>query len=229
MGIWAEIKHAINDTLGTTSFTPLNKIVTAAETAIKNYVSAAATQLESDVETHVTNQATAIKNLVTSETTGVETHVTSQATGVKNHVTTAFEDNVTFVASNADVYAVFPDELMYNSALITSDVCTITLPHNGSFTLKYRFGHKSNTGDTTKYVTFNIVKNGTATVFTTSTGTIISSAADAVVTLSGKKGDVFKLSVVSTTNTSGTGNAYLYLYSILATPLYGKSMTITAL
>lgn len=76
MGIWSGIKHALNSTLGTSSFKPLNKIVTDAETAIKNLVTSETT----GVETHVTNKTSALE-------TNLKSHVTSQSTSVKTALT----------------------------------------------------------------------------------------------------------------------------------------------
>lgn len=84
MGIWAEIKHALNSTLGTSSFKPLNTLIT-------DHVTSKTTTITDHVTSKVSASETNVKNHVTSETTGVETHVTTKVsaseTNVKNHVT----------------------------------------------------------------------------------------------------------------------------------------------
>lgn len=135
-------------------------------------------------------------------------------------------DSMSLVASDTNVYALFPDEIMYNAAIPTSDICTITLPHAGSIKLKYNFSRNTNyTSSESNKATFTITKNGTQTVFSTYTYSMTTE--DAYVTLYGEKGDVFKLSVAE--GKSGMNSMFLYLYSILATVTPAKTVTITAL
>lgn len=134
------------------------------------------------------------------------------------------EDNMCLVASDTNVYAVFPDSVTYNSGITTrNSLCTFTLPHSGSFALKYSLGRSSSTTTEEYYVEFKITRNGT-TVFSTKTGSMIDGNDIRKVTLSGTKGDVFKLSIVEP---QGKSFAWLYLYGIYATPLPAKSLTIT--
>lgn len=142
------------------------------------------------------------------------------------------EDNICLVASE-NVYAVFPDSIMYNTILTKSDICSITLPHGGSMNLKCRVGSRTtliSSGESSGWVYLDIHKNGQ--LYTSISGQYeISSASDKVVTLAGQKGDVFKLSVRTV---DGSRNipldwARIYLYELLATPLPSTAVTITVL
>ena len=47
MGIWAAIKYALNSTLGTTSFSPIDEIIKDGNTALANRVSTTDSHVQS--------------------------------------------------------------------------------------------------------------------------------------------------------------------------------------
>lgn len=101
MGIWAEIKYALNSTLGTSSFKPLNTLITDFITSktttitdhvtnerktITDHVTAKVSDCETNVKKAVSSSETSIQQLITSETSDVELHVTSQTNTVKSRL-----------------------------------------------------------------------------------------------------------------------------------------------
>ena len=49
MGMWAEIKHALNSTLGTSSFKPLNEIISSSVTTLNDKISSGVTSLSNSI------------------------------------------------------------------------------------------------------------------------------------------------------------------------------------
>ena len=153
-----------------------------------------------------------------------------QLTTIETNIKETIEDYMSLVASDTNVYSVFPDDLMYNSNLSTSDVCTITLPHSGSVKLRFRFGTSYTLGANDMAYLY-IYKNGVQ-YFSYHSSLIIGSCPDEAVTLKGQRGDVFKISVQRTYKgaiENGSEDIWLYLYNLLATPIPSKAVTITAI
>lgn len=207
MGIWSGIKYALNNTLGTSSFKPLNKIITDAETAIKSLVTTETT----GVETHVTSQATSVK-----------TAITTSETNIKNHVTSAIKDNVSLVASDEKYYQ-FSQALQTwygNGTTAETTLVTLTMPCSGSANLQYRVGSSYSGTTVSMYIYINgaLYKKITEDNFSNS---VVSKEL-----LSFSKGDTISIRV----SHSSSGRIYAYLQSINATPLCVSTPTnITAI
>ena len=254
MGVWAEIKHALNSTLGTSSFKPLNTLITdyittkASEltthittqaTGVKTAIGTTETNVKSHittettgVETHVTSQATTIKNLITSETTGVETHVTSKT----NEIINQYYNGKSLTASD-EVFYIFSDALSSymtekGHVNINVDLCEFVMPLSGSVNLLYEIGLSVNAypGNNAK-AGITITKNGSNYVSDTS-GYIIGGSSNParILRLDGQRGDVFKIQ--GNYNNASTGNdyrAYMYLHSLNATVNEGGTINLQTL
>lgn len=204
MGVWAEIKHALNNTLGTTSFKPLNTIVT--------------------------EQATAIKNLVTSETTGVETHVTNKTNEVLNQL----YNSKSLLASDEVFYTfpdALSGYYRYTDASYNIALCNFTMPLSGSVNLSYEIGlATSATNGTTIKIVIN--KNGSEYFSYASSYRFGESANPArTLRLDGVRGDVFEIRAIYT-HKLGTGSkytSYLSLYSLNATVKDSETINLQTL
>ena len=246
MGIWAEIKHALNSTLGTTSFKPLNTLITdhittkigATETNVKSAIGTT----ETNIKTHTTSEATAIKNLVTSETTGVESHVTTKTNETKTHVTTQVENskqailnqlyNSKSLMASEEVYCEFPDALStykkvtdasYNTAL-----CSFTMTLSGAVDLLYGIGLGASRTDGTK-IEIVVNKNGSQ-YFTYSTGSKYAGSVETT-RLECVRGDAFEIRAIYT-HKLGTGNTMtsnLRLHSLNATIVDSETINLQTL
>lgn len=53
MGVWAEIKYALNSTLGTNTFKSLDKIISTSEASIKNAVSTSEASIKNEFDNHI--------------------------------------------------------------------------------------------------------------------------------------------------------------------------------
>ena len=63
MGMWAEIKHALNSTLGTSSFKPLNEIISSGVTTLNDKISSSVTTLNDKISSGVTSLSNSIAEL----------------------------------------------------------------------------------------------------------------------------------------------------------------------
>lgn len=246
MGIWAEIKHALNSTLGTSSFKPLNTLITdfvttkASEltthiTTQATGVKTAVSTTETNIKTHTTSEATTIKNLVTTETTGVETHVTTKTNETKTHVTTQVENSKqailnqlynskTLLASD-EVFYTFPDtfaKYYYGTpsySTYTSDFLQFTMPLSGSVNFLYKVGLDASGKSGQDYVVFSVLKNNEVChTFDTSYAWSSSSLSSQTVRLDGVRGDVFKISIkLVNTRSDYEYRPIIGLYSLNAT------------
>lgn len=68
MGIWAEIKHALNSTLGTANFKSLNTLitdhVTSETTGVESHVTTKVSACETNVKSHVTSVAKMLNSTI---------------------------------------------------------------------------------------------------------------------------------------------------------------------
>ena len=173
------------------------------------------------------NMSKSLDEQLTTSTNTLNTKMGTVETNVKNHIKNTVEDNMSLVESDTNVYAVFPNDLMYNSGVNSSNICSITLPHKGSIRLRFLLGSSYQLGNS-NYVKFNISKNGTSYA-EYSSQTRVGNESERYAILEGNKGDVFTLSVSATSPYDTQNIIWLDLYDIRAIPLPSKAVTITAL
>lgn len=131
------------------------------------------------------------------------------------------------IVASDEVYQDFPPSLSSLTGITSKtekDVFSFTMPLDGSVNLAYRIGFQSKNLDYIAYL--KVYKNGVLLSTINHPGQIISDAEDRTLFIEGNKGDVFK---ISTHSGSTSCNIWLYLYSLNATVIEGKTMNIQSL
>ena len=82
MGIWSGIKHALNDTLGTSSFQPLNQIVKSVETTLTAKINTN----ETNIKSHVSTSGSTTVARISSSESAIKTAISNSESSLHSHI-----------------------------------------------------------------------------------------------------------------------------------------------
>lgn len=126
MAIWAEIKRALNSTLGTASFKSLDTLITGAITTAQNSITTAITNAQNNVNTNSNNIKTLTATNNTANATGILSQklsyiITQRQASLTGSGTVVYSGNITTAATGYKCVCIAkfiaPVDGIYNVAL----------------------------------------------------------------------------------------------------------------